>query len=101
MVVKQPTAKKKRPARRVPNASTGLLAEYKRSDFPRGFVRGKYAARAAEGTNIVRLDPEIAAAFPTSAAVNQALGRVLRAARSAKLAKQPNGRTKGKAASPT
>ncbi|MGH7555733.1 MAG: hypothetical protein ACREMQ_22255, partial [Longimicrobiales bacterium] len=38
-----------------------------------GGVRGKYAARYAEGTNIVRLDPDVAKVFPDSAAVNSAL----------------------------
>lgn len=65
-----------------------LRREYKRSDFPKGFVRGKYAARFAAGSNIVRLDPEIADAFPTSEAVNEALGTVLRAAKSARVAKR-------------
>lgn len=65
-----------------------LRREYERSDFPEGFRRGQYAARFAAGTNIVRLDPEIAEAFPTSAAVNEALGTVLRAAKSARLAKR-------------
>jgi hypothetical protein len=41
-------------------------------DF-RGGVRGKYAARYAEGTNLVRLDPDVAKVFPDSAAVNNAL----------------------------
>src|SRR6267142_4343200 len=41
-------------------------AEYTRADFPGGLVRGKYAARIAASSNIVRLDPEIADAFPTS-----------------------------------
>jgi hypothetical protein len=50
-----------------------LRAEYKRSDFPVGLVRGKYKARIAAGSNIVVLDPKVAAAFPTSAAVNRAL----------------------------
>ena len=70
------------------STNNGLRSEYKRSDFPGGMVRGKYAARFAAGTNIVRLDPEIAAAFPTSAAVNEALGTVLKAARSARLSKR-------------
>jgi hypothetical protein len=43
-------------------------------DF-RGGVRGKYAARYRAGTNVVLLDPDVAEAFPDSAAVN----RVLRA----------------------
>jgi hypothetical protein len=65
-----------------------LRREYKRSDFPKGFVRGKYAARVNAASNIVRLDPEIADAFPTSEAVNEALGAVLRAAKNARLARR-------------
>ncbi len=41
-------------------------------DFSEG-VRGKYAARYAEGVNLVRLDPDVAALFPDDAAVNEAL----------------------------
>ena len=40
-------------------------------------VRGKYADRL-KGTTLVALQPELAAAFPTSAAVNEALRAVLR-----------------------
>jgi len=39
----------------------------------RAGVRGKYADRYAQGVNIVRLDPDVAAVFPDSASVNQAL----------------------------
>lgn len=46
-----------------------LLPEY---DFASG-VRGKYAARMAEGTNIVVIAPDLARLFPTSEAVNKAL----------------------------
>ena len=42
----------------------------------RGGVRGKYYARAMAGTNLVLIEPEIAAVFPDSRAVNDAL-RVL------------------------
>ena len=49
-----------------------LLAEY---DFSQG-VRGKYAQRYAEGTNIVVLSPDVMEFFPDSEAVNAAL-RVL------------------------
>ena len=45
-------------------------------DFSKG-VRGKYAKRFAEGTNIVILDPEIAKLFPTSEAVNKALRKLI------------------------
>jgi len=46
-------------------------------DFSKG-VRGKYAKRYAEGTNVVVLDPDVAAAFPTAEAVNRALREHLR-----------------------
>jgi hypothetical protein len=58
-----------------------LRPEYKRADFPQGLVRGRYAGRVVDSRNVVRLDPEIAAAFPTSAAVNRALAKVLRDAK--------------------
>jgi hypothetical protein len=47
----------------------------------KGGVRGKYARRFREGTNIVLIDPEMAEAFPTEAAVNEALRGVLNTAR--------------------
>ena len=40
-----------------------------------GGIRGKYAKRFAQGTNIVVLDPDVARAFPDSESVN----RILRA----------------------
>jgi hypothetical protein len=40
-----------------------------------GGVRGKYAKRFAQGTNIVILDPDVARIFPNSESVN----RILRA----------------------
>ena len=45
-------------------------------DFSKG-VRGKYAKRYKEGTNIVRLDPDVAKEFPDAAAVNDALRKYL------------------------
>ena len=41
-------------------------------------VRGKYA-KLLRGTTLVALQPEVAAAFPTSTAVNEALRAVLKA----------------------
>lgn len=73
--------------------SAGVRRSYRREDFPKGLVRGKYAARLATDSNMVRLDPEIHAAFPTSEAVNEALGGLLRVARTVRLAKRPGGRT--------
>lgn len=49
-----------------------LRPEYKRSDFKK-LERGRYAGRVRASSNIVVLDPEIAAVFPNSAAVNKAL----------------------------
>ena len=46
-----------------------MLDEY---DFSKG-VRGKHAARYAEGSNVVVLDPDVASVFPNSAAVNEVL----------------------------
>jgi hypothetical protein len=39
----------------------------------KGGVRGKYVERYRTGTNVVLLDPDVAQAFPTSDAVNEAL----------------------------
>ena len=50
-----------------------LCAEYKRSDFPEGLVRGKYAKRMRESSNIAVLKPKVADAFPNEEAVNSAL----------------------------
>ena len=47
----------------------------------KGGVRGKYAARLRKGSNLVLLEPEVAAAFPSSEAVNEALRGVLNTTR--------------------
>jgi hypothetical protein len=54
-----------------------LRPEYRREDLGKG-VRGKYFAAYQKGSNLVLLRPEIAKAFPTSEAVNDALGSLLR-----------------------
>ncbi|MBI4562278.1 MAG: hypothetical protein HY724_09565 [Candidatus Rokubacteria bacterium] len=41
-----------------------------------GGVRGKYTQRYAEGTNVVVLDPDVAAVLPDRESVNQALRAV-------------------------
>ena len=56
---------------------TDMLAEY---DFSQG-VRGKYAQRYAEGTNIVVLTPDVAEFFPDSEAVNATLRALVKIAR--------------------
>ena len=55
-----------------------LRPEYDMKELLKGAVRGKYAQRYAEGTNLVLLDSDIADAFPTAEAVNEALRLVLR-----------------------
>jgi hypothetical protein len=39
-------------------------------------IRGKYASRYREGTNIVLVDPDLHKLFPSSEAVNQALRKI-------------------------
>jgi hypothetical protein len=53
-----------------------LRPEYNFSRM-KGGVRGKYVERYREGTNLVLLDPDVAAAFPDAKAVNDALRLVL------------------------
>jgi hypothetical protein len=64
---------KKAPKKRIDD----LRPEY---DFAsmRGGIRGKYAKRPRKGSNIVLLEPEIAKAFPTEGAVNEALRGLLK-----------------------
>ena len=72
----------------------------------KGGVRGKYAGRAREGTNIVLIEPEVTEAFPTEQAVNEALRGVLNTTRAVRgtgglpnKALQPTSRTRRKARS--
>lgn len=58
-----------------------LRPEYRRSDLGE-IVRGKYARRLSDSTNIVVLDPQVAKAFPNDDAVNMALRGLLELARS-------------------
>jgi hypothetical protein len=66
--------------KRADTASDELRSEYHREDFG-PMMRGKYAARLKESSNIVVLDPEIAEAFPNAKAVNDALRGLLELAR--------------------
>jgi len=59
-----------------------LRTEYGEAELAallRSGVRGKYTARYRQGTNLVKLAPDVAAAFPTEQAVNDALRRLLAA----------------------
>lgn len=58
-----------------------LRPEYKRSDFGE-MVRGKYAKRIRESTNVIVLDPEVAKVFPNDEAVNKALRGLISRSRS-------------------
>jgi len=52
--------------------SDELRPEYYREELGDG-VRGKYFENFQKGTNLVLLNPEVAEAFPTDEAVNNAL----------------------------
>lgn len=72
-----------------------LREEYKRSDFSGLLVRGKYAKRLREASNIVVLKPEVAVAFPNEEAVNKALQSLIAVAQAAtSLSRRSSGRSK-------
>jgi hypothetical protein len=52
--------------------SDEMRPEYKLSDFKK-LERGKYYDHVKANSNVVVLDPEVAAVFPNSTAVNKAL----------------------------
>ena len=59
---------------KVMNNDPDMLEEY---DFSDG-VRGKYARRYEEGTNVVLIDPDVAEFFPDHDSVNDALRSIIR-----------------------
>jgi uncharacterized DUF497 family protein len=56
------------------SADKQMRKEY---DFSQG-VRGKYARRYAQGTNVVVLEPDVAKVFPNSKVVNVSLRKIIR-----------------------
>jgi hypothetical protein len=54
----------------------------------KGGVRGKYYRRAAAGTNLVLIEPDLASMFPDSGAVNRALRVLAEAAKTASASKR-------------
>jgi hypothetical protein len=70
-------------------SSDTLLPEY---DFAsmKGGVRGKYVKRLRAGSNLVLLEPDVAAAFRSDAAVNKALRATLEAASAVSPGRLPN-----------
>ena len=69
-------ASKRSRARKVSRRTSDdeILPEY---DFSKA-VRNKYAERYAEGTNLVLLEPDLAAQFPDSESVSRALRAYLK-----------------------
>jgi hypothetical protein len=57
---------------RTPEPDDELRPEYRLEDLG-PLERGKHFAAAQKGTNLVLLRPEVAMAFPTAEAVNEAL----------------------------
>ena len=64
-----------------------LRPEYDLSQW-KGGVRGKYYQRAAAGTNLVLIEPDLATLFPDADAVNRALRVLAEAAQSATASKR-------------
>ena len=64
-----------------------LRPEYKRSDFGE-IVRGKYANKIKEESNVVLLEPDVAEAFPNDEAVNKALRYLLEIAKTSTILTQ-------------
>jgi len=75
-----------------------MRSEYKRSDFAK-LERGKFYEEVVAGTSVVLLEPEIAKAFPTSKAVNEALAGLLVLAKKTSRITRRSTRTRTKAAS--
>jgi hypothetical protein len=63
---------KKQSRRQRPEDEDTMRPEY---DFSRG-VRGKHAAKYADGTNVVVLEPDVAREFRTAVQVNETLRAV-------------------------
>jgi hypothetical protein len=62
-----------------PRKKEDLRDEYDPALIRKG-VRGKYAAGYRAGTNLVLLAPDVATAFPTTEAVNDALRMLMKVA---------------------
>jgi hypothetical protein len=58
--------------------SDELRPEYDLKSLLKKGIPGKHAARYQEGTNLVLLAPDVANAFPSDEAVNEALRLVIR-----------------------
>lgn len=65
------------------NSDKDTLRDEYPEDLIRSGVRGKYAKRYREGTNVVLIDPDLQKVFPDSDAVNRALRDYLSTKRTA------------------
>jgi hypothetical protein len=63
--------------KKIEASQTAMRPEY---DF-HGGVRGKYAKRFSEGSNLILLDPDVAKLFPDSKSVNDALRAIAQVAK--------------------
>jgi len=79
----------------VKKAKDEMRSEYKRSDFKK-LERGKFHVEAQKGTSVALLEPDIAKAFPTSKAVNDALHGLLSIAEETSRITSASGGRRGK-----
>jgi hypothetical protein len=80
--------------KKVRRVRNDIRREYKRSELGPG-IRGRFYAAYRKGHNLVLLKPEVAAAFPSEQAVNDALLSIVRIA---KTTRRPTTRSSGRAA---
>lgn len=62
-----------------PDKADELRAEYDLSKLT-GHIRGKYVGRYQSGTNLIRLEPDLAQAFSDSKSVNETLRLLIKLA---------------------
>jgi hypothetical protein len=65
-----------------------LRPEYDLRHLLKNGIQGKYAQSYEEGTNLVLLAPDVAKAFPTQTAVNEALRLVIELSKLSRTNKQ-------------
>ena len=82
------------------NLDDDLRPEYDISKLTGG-VRGKYYARATAGTTLVLLEPDVAEAFPSGEAVNNALRAPLKIAKVHIITSEAAGKLPNKRLQPT
>ncbi len=71
-------AKKTSSARKAAPSRRGVTADMRSEYDFSGGVRGKYAKAFARGSNVVVVEPDLAAEFPSASAVNRALRAYLK-----------------------